>query len=142
MGKYISNIVIIAFLFPILSFNLTTPPECTKVKNGTFYYYSKISRDKVDIERFDSIQLETNTKNGQVLKNKIIWKRDCNYDMYINALSNSKLEKTDSLIATTPAFVEIVYVGSAYYICQWKMKILTKEIEGKDTIYFKSKLEK
>ena len=102
MGKYISNIVIIAFLFPILSFNLTTPPECTKVKNGTFYYYSKISRDKVDIERFDSIQLETNTKNGQVLKNKIIWKRDCNYDMYINALSNSKLEKTDSLIATTP----------------------------------------
>lgn len=142
MGKYISNIAIIVFLFPILSFNLTTPLECSKVKNGTFYYYSKISRDKVEIERFDSVQLETNTKNGHVLKNKIIWKGDCNYDMYINALSNSKLEQMDSLIATTPASVEIVSVGSAYYVCQWKIKISTKEIEGTDTIYFKIKVNK
>ncbi len=62
--------------------------------------------------------------------------------MYINALSNSKLEQIDSLIATTPASVEIVSVSSAYYVCQWKMKISTKEIEGKDTIYFKIKVNR
>ena len=136
MKKYNSYLLIAFFLFFITSFSLKNTNECDKVKNGKFYYYSKISRDKVDIERFDSIQLETNTNNGHLLRNKIIWKGDCKYDMFINALSNSKLKTTDSLIASTPATVEIKKIGTTYYICEWEMKILTKELVGTDTIYF------
>ena len=138
MKKYNFYFTIIVLSFFITSFSSTKSNDCAEIKNGKFYYYSKISRDKVDVERFDSMQLETNTKNGHVLRSKIIWINECNYDMYINALSNSKLEKMDSLISVTPTSVEIISVNSTWYICHWKMKILSKEIEGSDTIYFKA----
>lgn len=120
-----------------LSFTYKSLSDCYKIKNGKFYYYSKNSRDKIDIERFDSLQLETNIKTGLILKSKIIWKNDCKYDMYINALSNSKLDKLDSLLATIPASVEIINVQDSFYICTTKMKIINKDIESTDTIYLK-----
>jgi len=120
-----------------LSFTYKRLSDCSKIKNGKFYYYSKKSRDKVDIERFDSLQLETNIKTGLILKSKIFWKNDCRYDMYINALSNAKLDKLDSLIASIPASVEIINVQDSFYVCKTKMKIINKDIESTDTIYFK-----
>jgi hypothetical protein len=121
------------------SFTIKKNLDCSRVKEGSFYYYSKLSRDKVDIERFQNLQLETNTKTGHVLKSKIVWKTDCSYSMYINALSGSKLSKIDSLISTIPASVDIIELVNKHYIAKTKLTIMSKVIESTDTIYFKRK---
>ena len=127
--------ILMGFSLITLSFTFQRKKNCSKVKQGSFYYYSKDSRDKVDIERSDSMQLETVKKTGQILKNKIVWNSDCVYTMYINALSNSKLNKMDSLLASIPISVDIFEVNDQYYVCRSKFTIMGKERETVDTIY-------
>lgn len=125
-----------AFLI-LLNISFKDTPDCTKLKNGKFYYYNKLSKlkPKVIIERFDSLQIETNTENGRVLRNKIVWRNSCSFDMYINSLSKTKLNTSDSLFSTVPATVNIIYVTNDFYIYSAKMNILNKTIELSDTIY-------
>jgi len=126
---------LIGFSILAMSFIFRKNWDCSKIKNGNFYYYLKESRDKVDIERSGNLQLETVKKTGQILKNRIIWKSDCAYTMYINALSDSKLEKIDSLISTIPISVDIVKIVDRYYICRSKFSIMNVDKEITDTIY-------
>ena len=130
--------VFIVFSVVILSFAFKDSSDCAKIKNGRFYYYLKRSRERVDIERFDSLQVETNTKNGNILKNKIVWKEDCKFEMYVNAFSDSKLTGLDSLLAATPSTVEITDLYPQYYVCKYKVTILNRNIEGTDTMYFRN----
>ncbi len=135
-NKWYSIIGVFSLL--ALSFGHKNFTNCEKVKNGKFYYYTKKTREKINIERLDSLQMEANADGGRVLfKSRIIWKGDCNYDMYINALSTTKLNSPDSLIAATPSHVEIIYVGSAFYICIVKMNVFDTNVQLRDTIYFK-----
>lgn len=111
--------------------------KCQQLKNGKFYYYTKATREKIYIERLDSLQAETDSILGSSpQKSKIVWKSDCKYDMYINAFTESKLAGYDSVIAATPAHVDIVYIGDTFYVCIAKMNVLNKNIELRDTIYF------
>lgn len=125
-----------------MAFNTRNVKDCAKIKNGKFYYYSKTSRDKVNIERQGNVQLEEDTKTGQVLKNKLTWTGDCSYELYINALSEDKLNKIDSLISITPTLVEITDVNSDYYVCMWKLTVLNKDFQGIDTIYIEGNQKK
>jgi len=95
-----------------------------------------MARDKVDLNRFDRIQIEKNMETGDILNSKIVWKNDCSFEMFINSLSKNKLEKIDSLIATIPLLVEIKFIGNEFYISDSKIEILNKTIESRDTIYF------
>ena len=142
MKKYSSYVILTVLWLCTLAFNTQNSKDCAKVKNGNFYYYSKVSRDKVEVQRQGDLQLETDTKTGLALKNKIIWTGDCSYNMYINAFSENKLNKIDSLISITPALVEIIDVQSDHYVCMWKLKVLNKDLQGIDTIYFKNSQEK
>jgi hypothetical protein len=128
-------IVILTHLFITVSCKDIT--NCEQLKNGKFYYYTKGTREKIYIERLDSLQVETDSILGSSpQKSKIIWKSDCKYDMYINAFTDSKLAGYDSVIAATPAHVDVVYIGDTFYVCIAKMNVLNKNIELRDTIYF------
>jgi len=69
---------------------------------------------------------------------KVIWKGDCEFDMYLNALSETRLTGTDSIIASTPAHVQIIYVGKTFYICTVKLNVFDKELNLRDTVYFRN----
>ena len=128
---------IFAHLF--LSFVNKSSPACEKLKNGKFYYYTKKTRERINILRIDTLQLETGLKKGDSpIKNKIVWKGDCMYDIFLNALSETRLTETDSIIARTPAHVQIFYIGKTYYICSVKLNVFNKNIDLKDTIYFRN----
>lgn len=116
------------------------PPDCKRIRNGNFYYYTKEKRQRVDIYRKDTVQIETSLENGSpLMKSKVIWKGDCQFDMFVNGLSETKLSGTDSLLAVTPAQVQIIYVGKKYYICTAKLNLLSKEIALRDTLYYFTK---
>ena len=69
-------------------------------------------------------------------KNKIVWKADCEFDLYINGMSDKNLTGMDSLIAVTPANVKIIYVGTTYYVCTVHLKILDNDFRLRDTMYY------
>lgn len=132
-GLLIVTIIPILFLFYI-----TDSPNCQKIRNGKFYYYTKKSREKINIDRYDSLQLETNAETGRdSIKSKIIWIGSCKYEMFINALSDNTLSEVDSLIAATPSYGEIIFIGHRFYICFVKMDIFDKHLEFRDTIFFR-----
>jgi len=131
------HLIIAIFAFLLLSFTYDEKPNCAKLKNGKYYYYTKKTREKTLVERTDSLQIETNEFGKDVMKNKIVWKGNCKYDMYLNALSDSTLDETDSIIAATPSHVEIIYIGETFYICTAKMNIFNKNLNFTDTIYFR-----
>ena len=110
--------------------------DCSKVKNGKFYYHAKMDGRKVFIERIDSLQIETDTKNNMVLKSKVIWQSGCKFQIFVNALSDSKLSQEDSIRASKPALVEITEVYSDYYTCLVKFSTSKRDYELKDTMYF------
>jgi hypothetical protein len=137
MKNTIGYLIILTLPLWLLSFTYTT--DCKKVKNGKFYYYSKMTREKVNIDRIDSLQMETVEDTGSSpLKCKIIWKSECSYDMYLNALSDSKLTGIDSMIATIPAHVEIIFIGDEYYVCIAKMEINENMVEYRDTMFYRN----
>ncbi len=96
----------------------------------------KKTRERVNIERFDSLQLETDFKGGSPLRSKIVWTSDCKYDMYINAYSETRLPGDDLIFAVTPSKVEIVFINEAFYICDVKMEVFNEKFAMRDTIYF------
>ena len=122
----------------LFSFHDNNKVDCKEIKNGKFYYYTKKSRERINVLRKDSLQLEIGTKDTTTIKSRIIWKSDCDYDMYLNALSGTKLTEFDSLIALTPAHVRIIYIGRVFYVCTVIFNLPDKEIKLRDTIYFRN----
>ena len=100
-----------------LAFQCQTLQDCSKYKTGKFYFISKMHRTKVLIERTDSLQVETDTKTGEIIKNRIDWKTQCEYDIYQILPTERKPDKTDSFFSVTPIQIRITDVGDDYYIC-------------------------
>ncbi len=130
---YILAICILAYS----SFCFKNTTNCSQLRNGRFYYFTKKSRERIDVYRQDSLQLETSSLKDDVpLKSKIVWKSNCEYDMFINALSDSPLTGDDSIIARTPANVKIIHIESAFYVCIAKLSVFDRDLEFRDTLFF------
>jgi hypothetical protein len=120
----------------LFSINCKQINDCSKAKNGKFFYYSKFDRHKVFIERKDSLQTETDAQNNRVLKSKVIWEGDCKFLMFVNAFSETKLTQSDSLLSIKAIPIEIIKVTNDYYICTVKFSTAKKSYELTDTMYF------
>ena len=118
-------------------FSFRNPNSCDQIRNGKFYYFEKKSREKIIVQRFDSLQLEKSLKKDDTpLKSKIVWKGDCQYDMFINALSESPLTGDDSIIAATPARIKIIHIDTSFYVCTANLSVFGRTFEVRDTMYF------
>ncbi len=130
---YLLAVSILAFS----SFCYNDAKNCKDLRNGTFYYFTKKSRERIDVFRQDSLQLEsTQNKDDVPLKNKIVWKSDCEFDMFINRFSDSPLTGDESILARTPANVKIIHVDSTFYVCIAKIHVFGEDIELRDTLFF------
>ncbi|MDB5223593.1 MAG: hypothetical protein JWN83_2260 [Chitinophagaceae bacterium] len=96
---------------------------------------SPTTKNKITIERKDSIQIETNIQTGLVTKSKVVWTSPCEYKI-IGMASNKKVKDgVDSFFSITPINVTIVTTAKNYYIFQIKMDSATKHVEYSDTIH-------
>ena len=135
MQKSKTTFRLIAIPISLFLFNCRQPMSCDKIKNGKFFYYSKLNRSKILIERIDSLQIETDVKNNSILRSKIGWQNDCKFQIFVNALSNTKFTKQDSLLATNASTIEITHVTPYFYICIAKFSTSKKNYEFIDTMY-------
>lgn len=142
MKKCIAYLIAGISTFTLSSFIFQNETNCEKIKNGNFFYFTKKTRERIDIHRFDSLQTEIGSKPGEeATHSKIVWTGDCRFEMYINAFSKTRLTGDDSIIASTPAHVEIIYIGETYYICKVNLNVFEKNFELRDTMYFKDSLQ-
>jgi|GEM_PF-2128807 len=132
LKNYIPAIFIILFPYS------TSIKDCSKVKTGSFFYYSKATGSKVLIERRDSIQIETNVNLNKVLRSKVVWKDNCSFDLFVNSLSEAKLDSLDSILAKNPARVQILSIEQKFYVSKSKIDIdaYNFHLEVTDTMYF------
>lgn len=122
-------------LLSLPSWNCEQPIDCSKVKNGKFFYYAKLDGRKISIERKDSLQIEVDPTKNSILRSKIVWVDKCRFKMYVNAYSESKLEREDSILATKVVTIEILNVTPDFYTCNVNFYTSKKEYNLKDTIY-------
>src|SRR5262245_37466790 len=108
--------------------------DCTKYRNGKFYTYSPVTKDKILIERKDSIQIETNTKSGLVAKSKILWTSPCEYEIVGSTTNKVKKDGVDSFFSITPIKVSITNSEKDYYIFKIVVDSANKHLEYSDTI--------
>ena len=68
-------IIIIVFS----SFCKTAEQDCDEYRTGKFYIYNKANKQKINIERRDSLQIETNEQTGDITVLKVSWTGPCDY---------------------------------------------------------------
>jgi hypothetical protein len=61
------SVIIIVFT----GFSKTSEQNCEMYKTGKFYIYNKTSRQRINIERRDSLQIETNELTGDIIVSKL-----------------------------------------------------------------------
>ena len=108
--------------------------SCTNYKNGKFFTFSPVTKDKIIVERRDSIQLETNVINGRYIKSKIEWKSPCEYEIFQRATNKSAEDITDSFFAINPIRVNIIAGYKDYYVFTARIDSANKHVEFTDTM--------
>ena len=103
-------------------FGKTNMQDCEMYKLGKFYIYNKISRQRIDIERKDTLQIETNTETGDIAVLKVSWTSACEYELlfnYVTPKEVSKSKKSQTVIETSaniPLRIKILSGNDNYYV--------------------------
>ena len=111
------GIVVIA----VTSFCKTAEPSCEVYRTGKFYIYNKVNRQRINIERRDSLQIETN-ENGDITVLKVNWIGPCEYRLFFNYMTPKDISKSKNVqrvIETSvdiPLQIKILFGTDNYYV--------------------------
>ena len=95
--------------------------NCDMYKMGKFYIYNKNSKQRINIERRDSLQVETN-ENGDITVLKVKWTSACDYELLFNYMTPKEVSKDKSVQrifdvnGDTPLQIKILSGTDSYYI--------------------------
>ena len=70
--------------------------DCEKYKTGKFYIYNKSNGQKINIERKDSLQIET-LENGDITVLKVSWTGPCQYELLFNYMTPKEVSKSKNV---------------------------------------------
>jgi len=128
----LKKLCLLSVLFNFLSCTATS--DCTSYKNGKFYMYAGDSKDKILIDRHDSIQIETNSRTGEVKKGRVTWVNPCEYKI-IGITDNVVFKDgVDSFLSVTPIHVVITNTAKDYYVFRVRLDSADKHLEYRDTV--------
>lgn len=83
---------IIYVIIIIMSFlSCKSDKKCTDFKTGSFKYIDQSLSDW-KVTRNDTLQIETNIKNGMTVEGSVKWKSDCEYGLIYTKTSYPKLQ--------------------------------------------------
>src|SRR6188474_2191977 len=107
----------------VLSFvTITAVQTCDKYKTGKFYIYNKTSKQRINIERRDSLQIETNEITGDITVMKVNWTGPCQYELFFNYMTPKEVSKDTTaqrifdLNGDKPFQIKILSGTDSYYI--------------------------
>jgi hypothetical protein len=118
------KVVIIIFFIAVIFFGCSSPGvkniECKNLKNGKFILRAQLNNTDYLLERKDSIQVETNLKDGKVTKWKVVWTNQCTYELWYLAVP--PLSKRDSFFIIHPFVNKILKATKDYYVFESTME--------------------
>lgn len=106
----------------ILSFHNKNEMDCDKYKFGKYYIYNKLNGQKINIERRDSLQIETNSETGDITVLKVSWTNECEYELLFNYMTPkdvSKSKNVQRIIETSsnvPLRIKILSGNNSFYV--------------------------
>lgn len=96
--------------------------DCKKFKTGRFALHSEVDNSTSLVERNDSIQTETNKTTGHVVKARIKWTANCEYELsYFEQTTNSS-DTIVPFVQSRPLKTTILQTGKDYYIFKSSME--------------------
>jgi len=114
-------IIIIVFS----AFSKTIKQNCDRYRTGHFYIYNKSNKQKINIERKDSLQIETNENGGITILN-VNWTGPCEYQLLFNYMTPKEVSKRDTVqkivesMGNTPLQIKILSGTDDYYLFEAK----------------------
>ena len=105
-----------------MTFFLNSTYDCRQYKFGKFYIYNKVSKERINIERKDSLQIETNTETGDMTIMKVSWTADCEYELLFNYMTPKEVSKSKrsataaEASAIIPMRIKIISGTENYYV--------------------------
>lgn len=120
-----TNIKFIVTLVLLINFSaFAQEKKCSDFKTGNFKY-SKEEYKKYKVERYNSIQIETDTTTGVKMEGSINWKSDCEYELIYTKVSEPKYAKAIG----QKLKVEIIKITGNTVLCKSEGGGITLEIE-------------
>lgn len=105
-----------------MSFFARSSYDCTQYRVGKFYIYNKVSKQRINIERKDSLQIETNAETGDITVMKVSWTAECEYDLLFNYTTPKEVSKSKRSQSVTessaniPLRIKILSGTDNYYV--------------------------
>jgi hypothetical protein len=102
-------------------FNKTAEQNCEMYKTGKFYIYNKANKQRINIERRDSLQIETN-ENGDITVLKVKWTSACDYELLFNYITPKEVSKDKNVQrifdanVDVPLQIKILEGTDSYYV--------------------------
>ena len=121
MRKEILTACPLLFIIAVMTY-FGKPPDCTQYKFGKFYIYNKTSGERINIERKDSLQVETNAATGDITVMKVSWKNECEYELFFNYATPKEVSKAKRSVpvaetsADIPFHIKILSGTDNYYL--------------------------
>jgi len=78
-------------------FSKSVGPNCDAYRTGKFYVYNKTNKQKINIERRDSLQIETNETTDDITVMKVKWTGSCEYELLFNYMTPKEVSKDKSV---------------------------------------------
>src|SRR5687768_2925526 len=117
MKKTFTIINLLSILFLYLSCNSTSPEmHCAKFKEGKFTHKLALDGTIYLLDRNDSVQVETNTRTGNVVISKINWINSCEYEVLFQSQSITAYDSSLDFMRNRPIKARIIATGKDYYI--------------------------
>lgn len=112
----------VAIIVIFSCFSKRAGPNCDAYRTGKFYIYNKTNKQKINIERRDSLQIETNETTDDITVMKVKWTGSCEYELLFNYMTPKEVSKDKSVQRIfdvnrdTPFQIKILSGTDSYYI--------------------------
>ena len=103
------------------AFSKKAEQNCEVYRTGKFYILNKVNKQRINIERKDSLQIETN-ENGDITVLKVNWIGQCEYQLFFNYMTPKDIAKSKNVqrvIETSvdlPLQIKILSGTDNYYV--------------------------
>lgn len=111
----------------LLLFDKPLMQDCDKYRVGRFYIYNKQNKQRINIERRDSLQIETN-ENGDITVLKVKWTSACDYELLFNYMTPKEVSKDKNVQrifdsnGDMPLHIKILGGTDSYYVFEASRK--------------------
>lgn len=132
--------ILVASISPLLMFSQSIKTNnCSKVKQGTFYFYPVKGQSVFTIIRENGIQKEINIKTGDTTFWKIRWRSACEFNLKFIRKSRFVSNEEKLFYNSHLSVVRILNVSKDYYIFNAGLDSLNVKNVLTDTLWFKAR---